>query len=95
MTGTTPCRVRAELDATLGRCGRGSHEAFAELYDRTIGLSLRLAWWMAREQVAAERIVVESYVEVWRTAADYDPERGSALGWVLAAVRRQGLAPVA
>lgn len=85
MTATT-------LDGALVRCGTGSTDALAEVYDRTVGHSLRLAWCLTREQVAAEQVVLESYVEVWRTASRFDPARMSATAWVLATVQAQGRA---
>lgn len=92
MSVTTRCLAQ-DLEAALLRCGAGSEEALAEVYDRTVGHSLRLAWCAARERVAAERIVLDAYVEVWRTASRYDPASGSAMAWVLAAVRRQAMPP--
>lgn len=78
------------LDNALVRCGSGSTDALAEVYDGTVEHSLRLAWCLARNRVVAERIVLESYVEVWRTAPRFDPSGMSATAWVLATVRRQG-----
>ena len=95
MTGPIETWERRQLDRVLVRCGTGNQDALGELYDRTVGHSLALAWCLARERVAAERIVLESYVEVWRTAARFDPSSGSAMAWVLAAVRRHGLSAAA
>lgn len=78
----------AGLEGLLTDCGSGSMEAFAELYDLTVACSLRLAWCHARERIAAERAVLDAYVEVWRTAPTFDPVEGSAIGWVLSAVHR-------
>lgn len=85
--------TRATIDPVLVRCGTGDREAFGDLVDLTVADSLRLAWCVAHERVAAERIVLEAYVEVWRTASRYDPASGSAVAWVLAAVRRRALPP--
>ena len=79
-----------ELDEMLVRCASQTGDDFGELYDRTIGHSFRLASWLAHERVAAERILLRSYVEVRRNAATFDPARGSAMSWVLATVRSCG-----
>lgn len=72
--------VLAEL---LRRSARGDRAAFAELYDATAarvhGLSLRVV----RNPAQAEEVTQEVFLEVWRTASRFDPDRGSVLAWIL------------
>lgn len=61
----------------------GDPEAFAALYDRHIRLAYSLARRMMREQQAAEEVVQEAFLKVWRSAGNYRAERGSARTWIL------------
>jgi RNA polymerase sigma-70 factor (ECF subfamily) len=40
-----------------------------------------------RGREAAEEVLQESFVAIWERAQDYDPARGSAIGWLAAIVR--------
>jgi RNA polymerase sigma-70 factor (ECF subfamily) len=39
----------------------------------------------------AEEVVCETYVQAWQSAARFDPERGSVLGWLLMICRSRSL----
>jgi RNA polymerase sigma-70 factor, ECF subfamily len=89
MTG--PPRLGSELDALLRRVARGDREAFAAFYDlsktRVYGLVLRVL----RDSGYSEETTQEIYLEVWRTASDYDPAKGSALAWLLTMAHRRAI----
>ena len=80
---------RLEIDELLRAVGRGDDAAFARLYDllapRVFGLARRVL----RDPAQAEEMAQEVLVEVWRSAARFDPERGSGISWVLTIAHRR------
>lgn len=79
------------LDAQLRRVARGDAEAFAGLYDatsaRVYGLILRIL----RDPGYSEETAQDVYAQVWRRAAEYDPEQGSALSWLMTLAHRRAV----
>lgn len=80
-----------DLDDLLRRSSRGDESAFAGLYDavapKVHGLSLRVV----RDPAQAEEVAQEAFLEIWRTAARYRSERGSALSWMLTIAHRRAV----
>jgi RNA polymerase sigma-70 factor (ECF subfamily) len=78
-------------DAMLLAAGRGEERAFERLYDllapRVYGLARRVV----RDPAQAEEVAQEVFVEVWRTAARFDPARGSATAWVSTIAHRRAV----
>ena len=69
---------------------RKDAEAFAVLYDRHARAAYSLAYRMMGERQAAEDLVQEAFLKLWRGAASsYRPERGSVRSWLLAIVHNQ------
>ena len=88
-TPAVPRPERVEIDTLLRAVARGDDASFARLYDllapRVFGLARRVL----RDPAQAEEMAQEVLVEVWRTAARFDPERGSGLSWVLTIAHRR------
>lgn len=80
-----------DLAALLRRSARGDEAAFAALYDamapRVYGLLLRVV----RDPAQAEEVTQEAFLEVWRMASRFDPDRGSAVAWILTITHRKGV----
>lgn len=78
----------ADLADLLRRSARGDEDAFATLYDSTsrrlFGLVLRIV----RDHAMSEEVTQEVYLDVWRHCARFDPERGSALSWLMTIAHR-------
>ena len=55
----------------------GDTEAFAALYDRHGRAAYSLAYRMMGERQAAEDLVQEAFLQMWRAARSYRAERGS------------------
>jgi len=85
--GATPAR----LAGLLGRAGRGDEQAFAELYDATSARAYGLALRVVRNRAQAEEVVQDAYLDAWRTSGRFDPDRGSATGWLLTIVHRKAV----
>lgn len=79
-----PSRQHDQLEHLIARASRGHEAAFAELYDRTVARVYGVVLRVLRSPDLAAEVTQETYVEVWRSAAKYRPESGSALSWMLA-----------
>jgi RNA polymerase sigma-70 factor (ECF subfamily) len=79
------------LGELLRRASRGDQGAFAELYDATSRRAFGLALRVVRDPAQAEEVTQEAYLEVWRTSTRFDPDRGSALAWLLTIVHRKAV----
>ncbi|GIF25358.1 RNA polymerase sigma-70 factor (ECF subfamily) [Actinoplanes tereljensis] len=75
----------------LKAVARGDEKAFGKLYDliapRVHGLIRRVL----RDPAQAEEVTQEVLVEVWRTAARFDPARGSATAWICTIAHRRAV----
>jgi RNA polymerase sigma-70 factor (ECF subfamily) len=77
--------------ALLQRVAAGDSEALGELYDLYAGLANGLALRILRRPSEAEDVVQEVFVQVWRQASRYDPERGSPQAWLSIMTRTRAL----
>ncbi|MCV7092438.1 sigma-70 family RNA polymerase sigma factor [Mycobacterium interjectum] len=80
-----------ELDTLLRQVARGDSAAFATVYDLTKARVYGLVTRVVRDPGYSEETTQEVYLEVWRTAAQYDPARGSALAWLLTMAHRRAV----
>jgi len=80
-----------DLAQLMQGCARGDEQAFARLYDATAARVHGLALRVVRDPAQAEEVTQEAYLDAWRTAARFDPERGSALSWLLTLVHRKAV----
>jgi RNA polymerase sigma-70 factor, ECF subfamily len=86
-----PPRLSDELDALLGRLARGDGTAFATVYDLTKTRVYGLVMRVLRDPGYSEETTQEVYLEVWRTASEYDSAKGSALAWLLTMAHRRAV----
>jgi len=70
---------------------RGDQPAYAELYDRVGGLVYGVVRRVVRDPAQSEEVAQEVLVEVWRTAARFDPDKGSASTWILTMAHRRAI----
>ena len=75
----------------LGRVAAGDGEAFAELFDRQSPLVLGALIRVLRSRAEAEEVLQEVFLQVWRDARRYVPERASPRGWLLMLARSRAL----
>ncbi|GAA3227797.1 hypothetical protein GCM10017691_18440 [Pseudonocardia petroleophila] len=83
-----------DTDELLVAAGRGDRDAFAAFYDRTSPAVFGLLRSVLPRSAEAERAAEAVYLQVWRTAADFDPLGGSAWSAVLSGARRFLTGPV-
>ncbi|TYB42965.1 ECF RNA polymerase sigma factor SigK [Actinomadura chibensis] len=78
-------------DALLGRVARGDERAFERLYDVAAAPVHGLVRRVVRDPALAEEVTQEVMIEVWRSAARFDPARGSALAWITTIAHRRAV----
>lgn len=69
----------------------GDRAALAALYDRYADSLFHLALRVLRDRRDAEDLLHDVFLEVWKKARDYDPERGSARSWLRVRVRSRAI----
>ncbi len=69
----------------------GDAGAFAGLYDRHSRAAYSLAYRMMGERQAAEDLVQDVFLKVWRGAGSYRAARGSVRTWILSIVHNRGI----
>jgi RNA polymerase sigma-70 factor, ECF subfamily len=80
-----------DLDHQLVLAARGNERAFEAVYDRLAGPAYGVARRVVRDPAQSEEVAQEALLEVWRTAARFDPAMGSAATWVLTIVHRRAI----
>ncbi|CAN5886208.1 ECF RNA polymerase sigma factor SigK [soil metagenome] len=69
----------------------GDADAFAVLYDRVTPQVLGVALRVLRDRSLAEEVTQEVLVEIWRKATRFDPDRGTASGWITTLAHRRAV----
>lgn len=75
----------------LSLVASGDETALGALYDRFGGLAFGLAYRVLGERGAAEDVVQEAFLSVWRRAATFQPGRGSARTWLLSVIHHRAI----
>jgi RNA polymerase sigma-70 factor (ECF subfamily) len=70
---------------------QGDSAAFACIYERHSTAAFSLAYRMTQNRNAAEDVVQESFLSLWRSGARYDRTRGSVRTWVLGIVHNRAI----
>ena len=78
----------AELVVALAR---GDRAALAALYDKYAPFLMSLAMRVVRDRREAEDLLHDVFLEVWRSAVDYDPARGRVRTWLAVRMRSRAL----
>ncbi|WP_133700103.1 sigma-70 family RNA polymerase sigma factor [Roseateles toxinivorans] len=80
-----------ELSQLLARVGLGDREAFAKLYERSSARLFGVVLRIQRDQAAAEDILQEVFVKVWRSAAGFDAAQSQPLTWLTSVARNAAI----
>jgi RNA polymerase sigma-70 factor, ECF subfamily len=70
---------------------KGDSAAFEVVYERHATAAFSLAYRMVGTRNAAEDVVQESFLSLWRSGARYDRARGSVRTWVLGIVHNRAI----
>ncbi len=79
------------LTDLLAATARGDRQAFTELYRLTHRRLYAIALALLRRQDAAEDVLQETYLAIWRTASQYQAGRAPVLVWLMAIVRHRAI----
>jgi RNA polymerase sigma-70 factor (ECF subfamily) len=75
----------------LGEIAQGDRDAFARFYDLHAALVHTFALRILRERNEAEEVVQDVFVQVWRQAGAYSPDRGTPEAWLITLTRSRGI----
>jgi RNA polymerase sigma-70 factor (ECF subfamily) len=89
---TTPTPGEDERDAALVLAmAGGDQDALAALYQRHAPLLLGLALRIVRDRREAEDLLHDVFLEAWRAAHAFDPDRGKVRTWLAVRMRSRAL----
>src|SRR5262245_8953677 len=91
MAETAGPESEAEVARLLAACAGGDRRAFQRLYEATSGQLLACLVRILRNRALAEEALQESFIQVWRRAAQYQDERGSAWAWLVSVARYRAI----
>ena len=78
-------------EALLLRVAAGDEAAFAQVYDALSSGIFGTCLAVLRDRDHASEVTQEVMVEIWRTAARFESERGSARTWALTLAHRRAI----
>jgi RNA polymerase sigma-70 factor (ECF subfamily) len=93
--GSLPRRVTSDIDeadrAVLARVANGELHALDELYERYKTMAYSIAYRITNDAAAAEDVVQDAFLGVWRNASRYVEGRGSVKTWLLSIVHHRAI----
>jgi len=78
-------------EALLARVAGADPEALSELYERYRTVTYSLALRITKDSAAAEDVIQDAFLGVWRNASRYAAARGSVRTWILAIVHHRAI----
>ncbi len=87
----TPDPHPFDYEAAVLACARGERFALQSLYQREGRWLCGVAQRIVGDRARAEDVLHDAFVQVWRSAATYQPALGSARGWLYTIVRHTAL----
>ncbi len=79
------------LGELLGAVAAQDRSAFAPLYEASSAKLFGVALRILRNRQQAEEVLQEVYIRIWRRAADYRPEKGTPMTWMITIARNRAL----
>jgi RNA polymerase sigma-70 factor (ECF subfamily) len=86
-----PPSLAEEDAALLTRVQRGEEPAMASLFDRYSKVVYSVALRVLRDQAAAEDVLQETFLQVWRSPEGFRGTRSSLGGWLAVAARNRSI----
>jgi RNA polymerase sigma-70 factor, ECF subfamily len=80
-----------ELASVIRMIAAGEHSVMTRLYDLTNHLIYGFVIRILRDAPAAEEVLLDIYLQVWKQASRYDDTRGSPLAWMLTIARSRAI----
>lgn len=75
----------------LQRVAGGDQRAFSQLYDLIAPRMLGLVRHVLKDHAQSEEVLQEVLLEIWQTAARFDPNKGKAVTWMLTMAHRRAI----
>lgn len=75
----------------MGRVAAEDRDAFADLFDRRAPVVLGLLVKMLGNRAEAEEVLQDVFLQVWKQARRYHPDRATPLGWIVMLARSRAL----
>jgi RNA polymerase sigma-70 factor (ECF subfamily) len=88
--GSAPAR-ESVWRAYVARIAAGEQGALTALYDESCRLIYGLAVRILGNAADAEEVALDVYTLVWKSAASFDPSRGSAAAWLTTITRSRAI----
>ena len=80
-----------ELVSVIRMIAAGEQSVMTRLYDLTNHLVYGFVIRILRDAPAAEEVLLDIYLQVWKQASRYDETRGSPLAWMLTIARSRAI----
>lgn len=80
-----------ELAALLGRVALRDRAAFEQVYRRTCDHLLGVAFGVLNRRDRAEDVLQEAFINVWNSAANYNPAIAAPMTWLINIVRNKAI----
>ncbi|WP_245314718.1 sigma-70 family RNA polymerase sigma factor [Labrys sp. WJW] len=84
-------RERTSLESRLRAVAAGDRAAFRNLYDATQSKLYGVVLRILRDRPQADDALQEIYVRIWDKAADFDPNKASAMTWMATIARNRAI----
>lgn len=81
----------AQLNQWIAGVALHDEAALAALYDATLSRVFGIVLRIVRRRTLAEEGVEDTFFQVWRQAARFDPSRGRAITWLLGMARSRAI----
>jgi RNA polymerase sigma-70 factor (ECF subfamily) len=91
IAGSAEPEPAPDLNELLTRVSRGDEAAFGAVYDALGASVYGMAKRVIRDPARAEEVSQEVFIQVWQSAARFDPSRGNAKSWVLTMAHRRAV----
>ena len=91
MTVETGAQLSASDAVLIERIVARDESALAVLYDRYARMLSSILNRILRDTHAAEEILQDIFFQLWRTAPQFDPSRGSLPGWLAVIARHRAI----
>lgn len=75
------------LEDLLARIGDADASAFRSLFEAVAPLVKGMARRLGADPITADEIVQDTFMNIWRKATFFSPQRGAALPWIFAIAR--------
>jgi RNA polymerase sigma-70 factor (ECF subfamily) len=80
-----------DLQSLMSQVLVGDEQAFAGIYDALAGVVYGTVKRVLRDPAMSEEVAQEVFVELWRTAARFDPAKASVSTWAVTIARRRAV----